>query len=107
MNKTKEIVLASLFIAAGLIIPMIFHTFHLGGPTFLPMHLPVLLAGMILPPSTALLVGVLTPVLSSLFTGMPLIYPILPIMVAELGVYGFTIAICRKNIILIFSFLSS
>lgn len=94
MNKTREIVYAGLLIALGYVLPMIFHLFSMGGPAFLPMHLPILIAGLLLSPQSALLVGVITPILSSLLTGMPPIYPMLPIMIFELATYGLVTALC-------------
>ncbi len=94
MNKTREIVYAGLLIAIGYVLPMIFHMFNMGGPAFLPMHIPVLIAGLLLSPQSALLVGMVTPVLSSLLTGMPPIYPMLPIMFFELATYGLITALC-------------
>lgn len=86
-NTIRQITLAGLFIAIGLILPMAFHV--LGpGTTFLPMHIPVLMAGFSLGLPMALLVGILTPILSSLLTGMPLIFPVLPFMILELGTYA-------------------
>lgn len=86
-NTIRQITIAGLFIAIGLILPMAFHV--LGpGTTFLPMHIPVLMAGFSLGLPMALLVGILTPILSSLLTGMPLIFPVLPFMILELGTYA-------------------
>ena len=52
------------------------------------MHIPVLLCGLICGARYGLLCGILGPVLSSLFTGMPgAAY--LPQMVIELAAYGF------------------
>lgn len=87
--KTKSLVYSALFIALGLVIPMIFHQFSMGGKVFLPMHLPVLIGGMILGPRYGLFIGFLVPILSSVMTGMPPAYPMLPIMFFELGIYGF------------------
>ena len=87
-NKSvKEIVLSGLFIALGLILPMIFHMVG-AGSTFLPMHIPVLIAGFMVDLPFAVAVGVLTPILSSLFTGMPPVFPVLPYMVFELATYA-------------------
>lgn len=87
-NKSvRETVLSGLFIALGLILPMVFHAFG-AGSTFLPMHIPVLIAGFVVSLPFALAVGVITPILSSLFTGMPPIFPVLPFMVFELATYG-------------------
>lgn len=97
MNKSKEIVLASVFIAMGFVLPMIFHFFSMGGPAFLPMHIPILIAGMVLTPKYAILVGIITPILSSVLTGMPPIYPMLPIMIVELATYGGIAALCIQK----------
>lgn len=94
--KTKKIVLAGLFIAFGIILPMIFHQFNMGGPVFLPMHIPVLLCGLFLGPIEGLMVGIITPILSSLLTGMPKLYPMLVIMIFELGTYGFVAGYFNK-----------
>jgi len=54
----------------------------------LPMHLPVLLCGLLCGPYWGLVCGVATPLLSSVLTGMPPAYPMLPIMLAQLAVIG-------------------
>lgn len=86
----KKIVYTSFFIALGIVLPIIFHI--IGGPSLgrvlLPMHLPVLIGAAYLGPLAGLIMGVITPLLSSLFTGMPPVIPMLPIMIVELGVYG-------------------
>ncbi len=85
----KKWIYAALFLAMGILIPQIFHM--MGGPTmggiFLPMHLSVLLGGMILGPFFGLILGFATPVLSFFLTGMPPL-PRLPFMTVELIVYG-------------------
>lgn len=87
----KKIVYIAFFVALGIVFPMIFHL--IGGPALgkllLPMHLPVLIGAAFLGPVAGLIMGVVTPILSSLFTGMPPVIPMLPIMVGELGIYGF------------------
>lgn len=86
---TRKLVLAGFFTALGVLLPQIFHIMGgLAGPVFLPMHIPVLLAGFICGPVNGAIVGVLTVMLSHLFTGMPGI-PMLFIMIVELPIYGF------------------
>lgn len=87
-TNTKNIVLAGLLIAIGLIVPSIFHTTGINGRVFLPMHIPVLLGGFLLSPLYALLVGMITPLVNSLLTGMPPLFPTAIIMMFELGAYG-------------------
>ncbi|EYE87142.1 hypothetical protein Q428_15015 [Fervidicella metallireducens AeB] len=87
-TKTNDLVKAGLLLSLGILLPIIFHQFKLGGPVFLPMHIPVLLAGFIAGKKYGFLVGILTPFLSSVFTGMPPIYPTAVSMAFELGTYG-------------------
>lgn len=86
---------AAVLLACGVALPMAFHLAGAAGPIFLPMHIPVLMAGLLLGARLGLVVGVLTPVLSSLMTGMPPIYPVLPMMTVELGLYGLTSGLLR------------
>lgn len=85
---TKKLVTASMLLAIGVIIPSIFHITGLPGQMLLPMHIPVLIGGFLLPPTLALLLGMLTPLLNSFITGMPVLFPIAIILVFELGAYG-------------------
>ena len=87
--KTRKIILSGLFIAMGIITPMIFHTFNLTGVIFLPMHLPVIIGGFLLGPSYGAVVGFITPVISGFLTGMPPVMPTMPIMALELCGYAF------------------
>ncbi len=96
-TKSKEIVLSGLFIALGLLVPILFHAVGGAGPVFLPMHLPVLIGGFILSPKFAVLVGLLTPLLSSVLTGMPIFMPMAFIMMAELGIYGLTVSLLKEK----------
>lgn len=79
--KIKKLILSGFFIACGIVLPMVFHMFSMGGSMFLPMHIPVLIAGYFLGPIYGAGVGIITPVLSGLLTGMP-------IMAFELCGYG-------------------
>lgn len=77
-----------LFCALGILFPMIFHAFGaVSGQTFLPMHIPVLIAGLLISPLCGLVSGILSPALSCLLTNMPI--PVkMPFMCIELAVYG-------------------
>lgn len=86
--NTKKMVLASLFIALGVILPQAFHVFgEASGMTFLPIHLPVMLAGLILGSVYGGIVGVLVTITSGILTGMPAV-PKLYFMLFELLAYG-------------------
>lgn len=43
---TRDLILAALFVALGLLLPVMFHAIG-AGPVMLPMHIPVLLCGFI------------------------------------------------------------
>jgi hypothetical protein len=80
--RNRQITLTSLFIALCVIVPFLFHLVGLG-MIFLPMFLPILLAGFLIEFRFALLVGLLGPVTSSLATGMPPFFPTAISMTAE------------------------
>lgn len=86
---------SAVLVAVGLILPVVFHYISLGGQVFLPMHIPVLIGGFLLSPAYAATVGLVIPVLSSIFTGMPQM-PFALIMMAELCTYGFVVSIVYR-----------
>ncbi len=96
-SKTKELVLSGMLLTLGILMPMAFHAVGGAGPVFLPMHLPVLFAGYLVAPPLAFIVGLLTPILSSVLTGMPPIFPMAVIMMFELSTYGLVVALCVKK----------
>ena len=64
------------------------------------MHIPVLLSGFVLGPAYGLGVGVITPLLSSILTGMPPLVtpvPMAVIMIFELGAYGMVSGLLNKK----------
>lgn len=75
-------------IALALVLPALFHAVGLGH-TFLPLHLPVFLCGLAFGGTYGALCGLITPILSSLISGMPPIFPQAVTMCIELLVYGF------------------
>ena len=100
MNKkieTKEIVISGLLLASGILLPMFFHMFGMTGPIALPMHIPVLIGGFLLPPQLALLLGIITPLASGILTGMPVMFPMGVIMAFELGTYALTASLATKK----------
>jgi len=84
----RKLTYGGLFVALALVLPSMFHMVGMG-QVFLPMHIPVLLAGFVCGPIVGMLVGMVSPVLSALLTGMPpLTPPTAQAMVIELGLYG-------------------
>ena len=94
----RKLNLAGLFIALGVIIPYFTgHGFGVPGVVLLPMHIPVLMAGLLLGWRHGVLVGVFAPILSSLLTGMPAPWPNLPMLGSELITFGLFTGLLRKN----------
>lgn len=89
LSAVRRLSTAALLMAAAVLLPQLFHL--VGGPAagsiFLPMHLPVFLAGIFIGPYYAAAVGLLSPLLSFLMTGMPPA-ALLPFMMVELTCYG-------------------
>jgi len=84
--RARELALAGLMGALGLLLPIGFHALGWGGKIFLPMHLPVVVAGFLVSPGMAVALGVVVPFLSSVLTGMPpLAPPVAPLMAVELA----------------------
>lgn len=88
LTATFRLVASAVLVAFGVLLPMAFHLVGALGPVFLPMHIPVLAAGLLLGPASGLAVGLAAPLASSLLTGMPPLFPVLPVMACELAMYG-------------------
>lgn len=85
------------FVLLSVLVPWAFHQFHLAGPTFLPMHIFVLVAGLLFGWRAGLIVGLLTPLASNVISGMPVLR-ILPQIVVELSAYGLVAGILREKL---------
>jgi riboflavin transporter FmnP len=87
MTNVKRLIVTAMLTALCIILPMAFHSIPMAGHILLPMHVPVLLAGLICGWKFGLIAGVAAPLLSSSITGMPPA-AIVPLMMIELGTYG-------------------
>lgn len=93
----RKMVISALMIALGIVLPFVLHSIPSSGSIFLPMHIPVLMCGLICGWPYGLIVGILTPVSSSLLTGMPPV-AYLPSMICELATYGLVAGILSQFI---------
>ena len=84
LNKS---IITALCVALCVVLPMALHAIPKGGVLFSPMHLPVLLCGLVCGAPFGLICGILGPFVSSILTGMPA-FGYMPIMMIELGLYG-------------------
>ncbi len=89
LTYAKRLVLTGVCAALCVVLPMAFHAFPGGGSIFLPMHIPVLLCGLMCSWPYGLICGLLGPAISSLMTQMPPV-AVLPSMMVECAVYGCT-----------------
>ena len=86
-TSTRKLTLSALFLALGLVLPLITGQIPQIGKMLLPMHIPVLLAGFLCGPWWAMVVGLAAPMLRhSLFLMPPLVTAIA--MSFELAAYG-------------------
>lgn len=99
-RATRHLIISGVLVALGVVLPIAFHAIPNAGRIFLPMHIPVLIGAFFLPWTWAGAVGLITPILSTLLTGMP---PIAPMPTAimmpfELAAYGIVISLLRKAV---------
>ena len=87
LSSIKRLTLTALCIALCVVVPMAFHVIPNAGAVMLPMHIPVLLCGLVCGWQYGLRCGILGPLVSSVMTGMPPA-AMLPGMMVECGMYG-------------------
>ena len=96
MSTSKRTTLCAVCIALCYVLPIAFHSVGLGS-VLSPMHIPVLLCGLICGGGAGLICGLVGPVLSSLLSGMPPMMMLVR-MIPELGVYGLVAGIVMKKL---------
>jgi hypothetical protein len=96
MFKPRDIAYCAVFGAAAMLLPVIFHIFHLGS-MFMPMYLPLVTLAFFTGPIPAVVTAFLLPLISGATTGMPPFYPpIAIIMSIELSIMCAGIALARR-----------
>ena len=96
ISSVKRITLCALCIALCYVLPIAFHSVGLGS-ILSPMHIPVLLCGMITGSGYGFLCGLIGPLLSHLLSGMPGAM-MLPRMIPELCAYGLAAGLAMRYI---------
>ena len=97
LTPVKKLVFTAVCAALCLVLPMAFHTVPNAGTIFLPMHIPVLLCGLICGWPYGGVCGLIGPLLSSLVTGMPPA-AMLPSMMVECCAYGFVTGVLMRHV---------
>ncbi len=90
INKNLiNLLLSAMFLSLGLVLPFLSGQIQQIGNMLLPMHIPVILCGLICGWQYGLTVGAILPILRSFLFTMPVLYPSAIAMSFELAVYGF------------------
>ncbi len=102
-----KIVLAALFFALGLVLPLLTGQIPQIGSMLLPMHLPVFLCALVCGWQYGGIVGFALPIIRSLIFTMPPMFPTAVAMAFELCAYGLVTGIVysllkRKNIVSVY-----
>ena len=87
MSPVKKSIITAVCIALCVVLPQAFHALPNAGSIYCPMHIPVLLCGLICGWQYGLLCGIAGPLVSALITGMPPA-AVLPGMLVECAAYG-------------------
>ena len=91
-TSIKQLCICGICIALCYVLPLAFHAVG-AGSVFSPMHIPVLLCGLVCGGGYGMFCGLAGPLLSSLLSGMPGVTGLI-FMVPELMVYGLAAGVC-------------
>lgn len=97
LTPVKKLVMTAVCAALCLVLPMAFHAIPNAGSVILPMHIPVLLCGLICGWPYGLVCGVIGPLISGVLTGMPPA-AMLPSMMVECGTYGLVTGLMMRYV---------
>lgn len=97
-TRTHDIVLTGIFIGMGILFPIMFNMIGMSGSVFLPMHIPVMLAGIVCGAFYGMTAGIVVPFISSFISGTPAIYPVAVYMAFELAAYGILCGLLSRRL---------
>ncbi len=96
-RPARELAYGGLFGAAALALPSLFHLLHLGH-FLMPMYIPLMTLPFFAGSRVAGIVGLLIPMLSSVLTGMPPLFPpVALVMAVEIGLMAGSLALLRRR----------
>lgn len=90
-KKTRELVLAAMLLALGMVLPFLTGQIPAIGQMISPLHIPAFICGLTCGWQWGLVLGVVLPILRSIVFGMPPLVAVAIPMAFELAVYG---AVC-------------
>lgn len=94
MSKIKKACICAICIALCYVLPVALHSFGLGS-ILSPMHIPVLLCGLVCGGFYGAFCGIAGPIVSSILSGMPPVTMLFS-MIPELLVYGLATGLLMK-----------
>ena len=97
-ERTKKLAYAALFLSLCLVLPLLTGQIPQIGSMLLPMHIPVLLCGLVCGWQYGAAVGFVAPLLRSLLFTMPKLYPVAIAMAFELLTYGLVIGLAYRRL---------
>jgi hypothetical protein len=71
LKGVRSLAAGGVCVALAVVLPLLFHSMAVSPRIVLPMHYPIFLAGTLLDPVAAAVVGLISPALSMALTGMP------------------------------------
>jgi hypothetical protein len=93
----RELAYCGVFGAAAMLLPLLFHLFHLGH-VFMPMYLPLVALAFFVRPVPAMVTALVVPLASGALTAMPPFYPpVAPMMSIELALAGLAISAANRQ----------
>ena len=106
-DALRKMILSAVLLAVGMVLPMLTMQVKEIGDSLLPMHIPVMLCGLLCGWQYGGFIGLVLPFLRSVTFGMPPIYPNAVWMALELAAYGVAIGLVysafkKKNILSIY-----
>lgn len=96
MSKIKKACICAICIALCYVLPVALHSFGLGS-ILSPMHIPVLLCGLVCGGFYGVFCGIAGPIVSSILSGMPPVTMLFS-MIPELVVYGLVTGLLMKKV---------
>lgn len=92
-DKLLNLVLSAMFLALALVLPFLTGQIKEIGNMLLPMHIPVMLCGLVCGWQYGITIGFIAPLMRSALFGMPVMFPSAVSMAFELATYGLVIGL--------------
>lgn len=88
-KKLLNLIISAMLLSIGLVLPFLTGQIQSVGNMLLPMHIPVMLCGLICGRQYGVTVGFVLPLMRSALFSMPVMFPNAVSMAFELAAYGF------------------